>query len=1082
MSKWDAIFAQNWEALVQFGANPEDPVAVYNLAHFLADKFQESGGDTVDINETVSLHRQKLAQHPAGHPDRHMHLLLLAIHLHERYKKQPARRADLDEAISLGRAALELCPEDHPVRSSTFHGLAMFLGDRYDKQGSMEDIEEAITLGRAALELCPPGHLGRAWALHNLARYLRNRSVKLGTNADIEEVISLNRSALELRPTGHPDRPLSLVNLASELSRRYDKQGSIADLEEAITLTRAPLELPLPPADRAVTLDNLGMYLRMKFRKLGGDANIDEAISLHRSALDLRPTGCPERPTSLKNLMECLSSRSEKAETVANLDALIALHQNIFSLYPVGHHDRAASVDKLLFHVRKRAQTLGMNDTLDECIAVAQSALALPETRNPDKSTRMHSLVADLPIGFLKHENVSDVQEAHPDHASILYHLHAYVKDLNDKEEDLDDGDTARNVERIVAIAQAACRLCPPPHIDHVVLLLVTLAIFYRRSFRRQGAIPDLDQAIMLYRELLAACQSEHPTSAQHMHDLAWCLSQRFIRCKPPTPTDLDDAIKFEQTALTLRPQGHSNRDESLCSLADYQQLKIKHRDAVPQPLDGPTSNAMIQTAVGNIVFEVLKPFPPRLIDTQTGILCDRESQVLRFKKSQEYEQLLSSALTLDTLQQTTHIREVVSTYFQYVTLSHRWGALEPLLRDIERRDIYDLGSAAGQRKLSFFCLESLRRGYLWAWSDTCCIDKESSAELQEAIGSMFSWYQRSALTVVHLNDVSATGSLISSEWFKRGWTLQELLAPRSLLFFTQDWSLYRNISSNHKEDNAILEELEQATGIMLQHLTHFHPGVDDARARLRWASTRCTTRQEDIAYSLFGVFGLHLPVMYGESADYSLGRLLAEVISRSGDTSILDWVGKPSAFHSCFPATIVPYQAPQLASVASQDTQNDRWPFSLTSVRHMHQTLSNLAHTQFVNVRLILPCIVYHVKAVKTRANTSSAAHVHRIQATGLEPIEIVLSQPLENVSRKPVPYVLIRPWHSSLLDASVMTNDASAGQWLTRMQQPFSAFLLMGLPQNEYKRVATFCRILARPTNSEGVLSGEVKTLTII
>ncbi|KIK11586.1 hypothetical protein PISMIDRAFT_58083, partial [Pisolithus microcarpus 441] len=74
------------------------------------------------------------------------------------------------------------------------------------------------------------------------------------------------------------------------------------------------------------------------------------------------------------------------------------------------------------------------------------------------------------------------------------------------------------------------------------------------------------------------------------------------------------------------------------------------------------------------------------------------------------------------------------------------------------------------------------------AWSDTCCIDKDSSAERQEAIGSMFSWYHRSSLTIAYLSDVSDTASLASSAWFKRVWTLQELLAPPTLVFYMQDW------------------------------------------------------------------------------------------------------------------------------------------------------------------------------------------------------------------------------------------------------------------------------------------------------
>ncbi|KAI5989859.1 hypothetical protein EDC04DRAFT_2588175, partial [Pisolithus marmoratus] len=201
-----------------------------------------------------------------------------------------------------------------------------------------------------------------------------------------------------------------------------------------------------------------------------------------------------------------------------------------------------------------------------------------------------------------------------------------------------------------------------------------------------------------------------------------------------------------------------------------------------------------------------------------------------------------------------------------------------------------------GLGKLQAFCAAACEHGYLWAWSDTCCIDKDSSAELQEAIGSMFGWYRRSALTIVHLSDVPNTGSFGGSEWFRRGWTLQELLAPRTVLFYTQDWSLYRNLTcSNHKVDATVLEELERETGIQSRFLTDFSPGMDDARSRLQWASLRCTTRSEDIAYSLFGIFDLHLPVLYGESVEKALGRLLAEIISQSGDISVLDWVGEAS-------------------------------------------------------------------------------------------------------------------------------------------------------------------------------------------
>ncbi|KIM52540.1 hypothetical protein SCLCIDRAFT_141001 [Scleroderma citrinum Foug A] len=536
--------------------------------------------------------------------------------------------------------------------------------------------------------------------------------------------------------------------------------------------------------------------------------------------------------------------------------------------------------------------------------------------------------------------------------------------------------------------------------------------------------------------------------------------------------TDLDNAIKFEQAALVLRPQGHPDHAESVNSLFCYRQLKIEGQDASTQSAHptGITSGSQFKYLIGDILFDILKGCPPRLLDTRTGKLCDRDSQIAQFEESGEYSQLLSSASALDALAQVPHIHQVVSTYFRYVTLSHRWGKLEPLLRDIEGQVIYDLDVTDGLRKLRSFCLTSFRRGYLWAWSDTCCIDKESSAELQEAIGSMFSWYRQSALTLVHLADVSDTGTLTSSAWFKRGWTLQELLAPRTMLFFTRDWLLYRNSSSNHKEDSAILGELEQATGITSRHLTHFHPGVDDARSRLQWASTRCTTRPEDIAYSLLGVFSLHIPVLYGESAENALGRLLAEVISKSGDTSILDWVGQSSVFHSCFPATITPYQSlplplPDLTTPPS--TRIIRRLFFLRSVRKMHHALSNLPLAKFANFRLILPCIVHRIKAMNvTRVDTSTATHVHQIQAVGLTPIDIALSERLENAT-KGVPYVLIRPWHPSLLHSAIDTDDTSTHQLLARLEQPFSALLLKELPQ----RISEGCIILSYYCSSYGL-----------
>jgi len=147
-----------------------------------------------------------------------------------------------------------------------------------------------------------------------------------------------------------------------------------------------------------------------------------------------------------------------------------------------------------------------------------------------------------------------------------------------------------------------------------------------------------------------------------------------------------------------------------------------------------------------------------------------------------------------------------------------------------------------------------------------------------------------------------------------------------------------------------------------------------------------------------------------------------------------------------------------------------------------MHEALSNLPLAKSANFRLILPCIIHRIKAITvTWVDTSTAIHVHQIQAVGLAPIDIAPSERFK-ITGKRVPYILICPWHPNLLHPAVDTDDASTHQWLTRLEQPFSALLLKELPHNEYRRVALFCHIIARPTDSAGVLKGEVNTLTIV
>ncbi|KAI5997308.1 hypothetical protein F5J12DRAFT_852220 [Pisolithus orientalis] len=330
----------------------------------------------------------------------------------------------------------------------------------------------------------------------------------------------------------------------------------------------------------------------------------------------------------------------------------------------------------------------------------------------------------------------------------------------------------------------------------------------------------------------------------------------------------------------------------------------------------------------------------------------------------------------------------------------------------------------------------------------------------------MFAWYRRSAVTIIHLSDVSNSASLTESIWFERGWTLQELLAPRRVIFFTRDWSPYTNReSSDHKTDVTVLKELEKATGIREWHLQNFRPGTDDARSRLQWASTRRTTRPEDVAYSLFGIFDLHLPVLYGESADKALGRLLTEITSQSGDVSILDWVGQASSFHSCLPASLSPYRTmPRVHS--SQSGPPTREGVNLENARKLCTALAELPFPRFINHVLLLPSIIHQIN----------------IHASGLIPLELRLSVSLREGTGARLSYILVRPWHPKLLD--LLAGDDIDAPWklLEQLGQPFNAFLLMKLRGKQYKRIAADCMIVACVRDLTSIVDSELQMLDIV
>ncbi|KAH7086982.1 hypothetical protein FB567DRAFT_526687 [Paraphoma chrysanthemicola] len=217
-----------------------------------------------------------------------------------------------------------------------------------------------------------------------------------------------------------------------------------------------------------------------------------------------------------------------------------------------------------------------------------------------------------------------------------------------------------------------------------------------------------------------------------------------------------------------------------------------------------------------------------------------------------------------------------------YAILSHTWGSDSD---EVTFRDVTEgVGrSKAGYRKLTFCSKQSACDGLQYFWIDTCCIDKTSSAELAEAINSMFRWYQNAEKCYVYLSDVSVNingigGELRGSRWFTRGWTLQELIAPASVEFFSKE--------EERLGDKQSLEEtLSEITGVAIRALRGTTLSQFSVEERMSWAVRRETKREEDAAYCLLGIFGIHMPLIYGEGRKKALNRLQREIRQSLKDT-----------------------------------------------------------------------------------------------------------------------------------------------------------------------------------------------------
>jgi len=262
----------------------------------------------------------------------------------------------------------------------------------------------------------------------------------------------------------------------------------------------------------------------------------------------------------------------------------------------------------------------------------------------------------------------------------------------------------------------------------------------------------------------------------------------------------------------------------------------------------------------------------------------------------------------------------------KYAILSHRWmkrevevdyGEMVKLAKmAVAQRD--EIRQREGYQKILQSCKQGQSDGYEWLWVDTCCIDKRCSAELSEAINSMYRWYENAEVCYAYLHDVPASSFPTVEdwerypkfngwpEWFSRGWTLQELIAPSNVQFFNKDW---HSIGDKRTLAPTLWQKITRIPEHILVHgLRGNRPCVAQI---MSWAAYRTTTRVEDRAYSLMGLLDVNMPMLYGEGKK-AFHRLQLEIIRASNDQSIFAWdtyyiqqpcsilADDPSEFESC--------------------------------------------------------------------------------------------------------------------------------------------------------------------------------------
>ncbi|KJA21509.1 hypothetical protein HYPSUDRAFT_216253 [Hypholoma sublateritium FD-334 SS-4] len=382
-------------------------------------------------------------------------------------------------------------------------------------------------------------------------------------------------------------------------------------------------------------------------------------------------------------------------------------------------------------------------------------------------------------------------------------------------------------------------------------------------------------------------------------------------------------------------------------AVPDQEPIPVEQHVSIAKPI---TTEYLSQTIVNQVHQHIFNKMPIRMLAIGSN------GPQLRLLERSEIVEEIKSRISRKRWQGLREYESLalVEELARYAILSHTWLRGKPgdvVYGNWKEREL----NPEGNSKIVEFCMAAARNhGVVYGWMDTVCIDKSSSAELDESIRSMYWWYRQSHVCITYLGDTAAIPDMHRDAWFTRGWTLQELLAPRNMVFYSKDWTLlsqndepmevYPDIKTFPK---ATQSQIFQATTIESEELEmcSMELGLLPISRVFQLACRRTVTREEDRVYSLMGLLGTSIPAAYGEGLPAAFKRLVREIMVTK--TIFLD-VFNHSDLDRLIPRSISKYEnrSPLF------DQTSSRWSTEL----HIMQSIEPISMTHLgVHIPILL-------------------------------------------------------------------------------------------------------------------------------